>query len=149
VQHIPAINFVVSATVQAVFYDYNHSIQISKLPIGYLKPDVDGEWWNDRGGVVYVRFTQEQLDDSEHRFEGFMLKDQIHSSSSTNAPVIWPAIWSINLRATKDINQNLGFSFYVNNMLYYQPWHTSSTGANPVERNSSLFSYGFEMRFKL
>jgi hypothetical protein len=144
VQHIPKINFIVSATLQADLYTYNHSIEVSDMPSGYITIDENSSWNGNKGGVKYVAFTNEQLNDPNYKFKGYMLKDQKYTLAN-NRPETWPAIWCINLRVTKDINKNIGFSFFVNNFLYYQPWQTSSVSTNPVEKNASLFSYGFEM----
>jgi outer membrane receptor protein involved in Fe transport len=148
VQHIPKIGFIVSATIQADLYSYSRSIEISDMPVGYITTDPNSQWSGNRGGVKYIPFTQAELDDPSYQFKGYMLKDQKYSLTNNKAEV-WPSIWSINLRVSKDINKSLGFSFFVNNFLYYQPWQSSSISSNPVEKNSSLFSYGFEMYLNL
>ena len=140
VQHIPSIRFVVSATVQAIFYEYNRTINIPEVPVGYVTVDR-----NHPGATVYVPFTAAQLADPEARFEGFMVKDQIYKSQISNLPETWPPLWSVNLRVTKEVGNGLGFSFYVNNVFFKQPWHKSSISTTLVERNSNLFSYGFEI----
>lgn len=140
VQHIPSIRFVVSATVQAIFYEYNRTINIPEIPVGYVTVDR-----NHPGATVYVPFTAAQLADPEARFEGFMVKDQIYKSQISNLPETWPPLWSVNLRVTKEVGNGLGFSFYVNNVFFKQPWHKSSISTTLVERNSNLFSYGFEI----
>ena len=146
VQHIPAINFVVSATAQFIFHDYDHRISLAEQPMGYITESRDPQQWADgRGAVQYTPFTEAELQDPNFQFEGFMLKDQVYSNLLSNIPTKWPSVWNLNLRVTKEINQVLGFSFYVNNVLFHQPWQTTNTSIMPVERNSSLFSYGLEM----
>lgn len=148
VQHIPVISFIVSATAQFIFYDCNYETDISDRPLGYISPD--GNFSDGCGGVKYTLFTQEQFNDPEYKFADsrFILKDQHDLHSSLDLPTKWPMVWCLNLRVTKEIGTFMGFSFYVNNMLFYQPWQTSSNASNPVERNSSLFSYGLEISLK-
>lgn len=143
VQHIPAIGFIVSAAVQAVFYDYSKSVSLPEYPAGYIKPDPSGN-----GKTVFIGFTEEQINDPDFRFEGFLLKDQIYEPSVYNLAERWPPLWAVNLRVTKELGKNFGFSFYVNNFFFHQPWHTSTTSSGQVERQSSLFSYGFEFNMK-
>jgi hypothetical protein len=154
VQHIPSIRFIVSATAQFIFYDYDRTLYASEYPTGYLKSG--SVWDGTTASTVYVPFTQEQLQQAAGEtsatpkedwvtFEGYRLKNEILTNIVTNKPRIWPTVWCMNLRVTKEINNFLGFSFYVNNLFFHQPWQTSSNSSNPVERNSNLFSYGLEM----
>ena len=146
VQHIPVIKFVVTATAQFIFYDYDHTLYEGEKPIGYITDDHHKEnWTNGRGEVHYTAFTPEQFTDPDFEFEGFLLRDQVYERLVSNLPTIWPFIWSMNLRVTKEISNVMGFSFYVNNMLFHQPWQTTNTSPNPIERNASLFSYGLEL----
>ncbi len=157
VQHIPSLRFIVSATAQFVFYDYDRTLYASEYPIGYIKASND--WRDKTASTIYVPFTQEQLNQAVKetvdtpakdwvKFEGYRLKNEILTNIVTNLPRIWPTIWCVNIRVTKEISNLLGFSFYLNNLLFYQPWQTSTLSSTPVERNSSLFSYGLEMSLK-
>lgn len=146
VQHIPAIKFVVSATAQFVFHDYDKTVTQSERPIGYITDDHRPEGWiGGRGEVFYTEFTPEQFADPEYRFEGFLLRDQVYDRILSNRPTKWPSVWTLNLRVTKEITRQMGFSFYANNLFFHQPWQRASTSTVVVERNASLFSYGLEM----
>lgn len=136
VQHIPVIRFIVSASAQCLLYEYEHKISSGTRPCGYLYA---GE---------YVPFTADQLGEPEFSFHGYMLKDQIYSTSISNVPVTWPAVWCLDMRVTKEIGDNAGFSFYANNVLFNQPWQSNSVSVNKVERNGGLFSYGLEIFLK-
>lgn len=133
VQHIPAIRFIVSASAQCILYEYDHEVSSGTRPLGYIY------------GSEYVKFTEEQLDDMEFNFHGYMLKDQIFDTSISNVPVTWPAIWCLDMRVTKEIGDKAGFSFYANNVLFSQPWQSNSVSVSKVERNGGLFSYGLEI----
>lgn len=133
VQHIPVIRFIVSASAQCILYEYDHEVSSGTRPLGYIY------------GSEYIEFTEEQLDDMEFNFHGYMLKDQIFDTSISNVPVTWPAIWCLDMRVTKEIGDKAGFSFYANNVLFSQPWQSNSVSVSKVERNGGLFSYGLEI----
>lgn len=133
VQHIPVIRFIVSASVQCILYEYDHEVSSGTRPLGYIY------------GSEYIKFTEDQLDDIEFNFHGYMLKDQIFDTRISNVPVTWPAIWCLDMRVTKEIGDKAGFSFYANNVLFSQPWQSNSVSVSKVERNGGLFSYGLEI----
>lgn len=133
VQHIPAIRFIVSASAQCILYEYDHEVSSGTRPLGYIY------------GAEYIKFTEDQLDDIEFNFHGYMLKDQIFDTRISNVPVTWPAIWCLDMRVTKEIGDKAGFSFYANNVLFSQPWQSISVSVSKVERNGGLFSYGLEI----
>ena len=133
VQHIPVIRFIVSASAQCILYEYDHEVSSGTMPLGYIY------------GSEYIKFTEDQLDDIEFNFHGYMLKDQIFDTRISNVPVTWPAIWCLDMRVTKEIGDKAGFSFYANNVLFSQPWQSNSVSVSKVERNGGLFSYGLEI----
>lgn len=133
VQHIPVIRFIVSASAQCILYEYDHEVSSGTRPLGYIY------------GSEYIKFTEDQLDDVEFNFHGYMLKDQIFDTRISNVPVTWPAIWCLDMRVTKEIGDKAGFSFYANNVLFSQPWQSNSVSVSKVERNGGLFSYGLEI----
>lgn len=133
VQHIPVIRFIVSASAQCILYEYDHKVSSWTRPLGYIY------------GSEYIKFTEDQLDDVEFNFHGYMLKDQIFDTRISNVPVTWPAIWCLDMRVTKEIGDKAGFSFYANNVLFSQPWQSNSVSVSKVERNGGLFSYGLEI----
>ena len=133
VQHIPVIRFIVSASAQCILYEYDHEVSSGTRPLGYIY------------GSEYIKFTEDQLDDIEFNFHGYMLKDQIFDTRISNVPVTWPDIWCLDMRVTKEIGDKAGFSFYANNVLFSQPWQSNSVSVSKVERNGGLFSYGLEI----
>lgn len=153
VQSIPKLNFVLSGTVQAIFYDYNKSSKFIPAPEGYVVASEGVAPQTGVGDSKFVKFTDEQLADPEYSFpeewpasERFLLKDQIFEKSAySDVPEVWPPLWVFNLRVTKDIAKFLGVSFYVNNLFFSQPWHKSSVSSSVTERNSNLFSFGVEV----
>lgn len=147
VQSIPRLKFVVSGTVQAVLYDYTRSNRALDAPIGYLSP-APGSYVAGRGAAVFTPFTEQEIASPEGVTfgGGHKLSDQILPRSAySDKAETWPSLWVVNLRVTKDVTRFLGLSFYVNNVFFSQPWHKSSISTSESERNSNLFSYGFEV----
>ena len=147
VQSIPKLKFVVSGTLQAVLYDYTRSNRALDAPTGYLSPSSE-EYVGGRGEAIFTPFTQAELaaPDEVTFGGGHKLSDQIFARSAySDKAETWPSLWVVNLRVTKDVTRFLGLSFYVNNMFFSQPWHKSSISTSESERNSNLFSYGFEV----
>lgn len=142
VQSIPRLNFVVSATLQASLYEYSMRFNDITVPIGYI---------NIEEGTEIKPVTEQMLANAENIYvKGYRLSDNIYEKSVySGAEETWPSLWSANLRVTKDVAKFLGLSFYVNNLLFHQPWQTSSVSSTKVERNSNYFSFGFEIQFKL
>ncbi|MBQ9184841.1 MAG: TonB-dependent receptor plug domain-containing protein [Bacteroidales bacterium] len=138
VQGIPSIGFVLSASVQGVFYDYSWYKNVLGAPLGYLCPAADGK-------VKYVRFTTEDIAGGGS-FRGYDIQDQIYSRNAySDVPEKWPLLWSAALRVSKTVSRNMDLSFHINNLFFHQPWQKSSVSTSYSERNSSLFSYGLEL----
>jgi hypothetical protein len=55
----------------------------------------------------------------------------------------------MNMRLTKDVSKNFGFSFYVNNAFFHMPYQSSSASGTLTERNTGTFSFGVEMYVKI
>lgn len=157
VQSIPKLNFVLSGTVQTIFYDYTKNSRFTAAPEGYIIAENNVAPQVGTGAYEYVAFTSGQLDDPEYSFperwnaeDRFLLKDQIFQKTAySDVPETWPPLWVFNLRVTKDIAKFLGASFYVNNLFFSQPWHKSSVSSSVTERNSNLFSFGIELYVNL
>ena len=153
VQSIPKLNFVLSGTVQTIFYDYTKNSRFTAAPLGYIIAENNVAPQVGTGDFEYVAFSSEQLADPEYSFpeqwnaeDRFLLKDQIFQKTAySDVPETWPPLWVFNLRVTKDIAKFLGASFYVNNLFFSQPWHKSSVSSSVTERNSNLFSFGIEL----
>ena len=140
VQALPELSMVISAAIQASFYDSSLYSNSLLQPEGYWAPDSSGE-------IVFTPFTGEQLaNPDEVYFRGYALKDQMNQKSAyTGVAEEWPTLWSMSLRASKNLTKYLDLSFNVNNFFFYQPWQKSSVSSQEVERNSNLFAFGFEL----
>ena len=135
--NIPRMKMVISASNQVVFYSYRHTTNQKSDPFAWIDTDLS-----------YHEITQAMLDDPETRIKGILLSAQRRNPADSQ-PVTQPAIWLMNMRLTKDVSKNFGFSFFVNNAFYYMPYQSSSYSGTLTERNTGTFSFGVEMYVKI
>ncbi|MBR1869151.1 MAG: TonB-dependent receptor, partial [Bacteroidales bacterium] len=139
VQSIPAIAFVVSGTLQATLYDYSKNRIDIQTPVA----------WQDAEGRHPVTAAQ-LADPSAVLLHGYSLADNIYPKGAySDRAESWPSLWTVNLRVTKEVSRSFNLSFYVNNLLFSQPWQSSSISSTKVEKNSNYFSFGFEISLNL
>ena len=98
--------------------------------------------------LEYHEISETMLNDPDCRIGGYLLKDQI-IDPKTKSGTKQPPIWLLNLRLTKNIADFAGFSFYVNNLPYYQPWQHSNQTKTLSERSLNSFAFGVELSIKL
>ena len=75
--------------------------------------------------------------------------NDMNIKSSDAVPTKNPITWNLSGRLTKELGNIGGFSLYVNNMMYYEPYLKSSTTTTLSQRNTNTFSYGVELYFNL
>ena len=97
---------------------------------------------------MYEKITQAMLNDPDYRIKGILLSAQRRNPADSQ-PVTQPPIWLMNMRLTKDVSKNFGFSFYVNNAFFHMPYQSSSASGTLTERNTGTFSFGVEMYVKI
>ena len=138
VTNIPALRMVVSLRGQAIWYSYSDSRSPSTLdPIG----------WIDRS-LVYHEITPSMLADASYTIEGVSLAAQ-RKTRSDSTPTKNPITWLVSGRVSKEFGNYGGISFYVNNLLYYEPYMSSSSSATLTQRNTGNFSFGVELFLNL
>jgi hypothetical protein len=142
VLNIPSLKMVLSSSLQLIWYTYTETLNQVVSPIAYLLPDLS------TNGVTYHPITSAMLADPEYTIRGLKLKDALLTGSD-NPAVTQPPIMMMSTRLTKDISSTAGFSFFVNNTLFYQPWQRSSISNTLTERNQGTFNFGMELYFKL
>ena len=135
--HIPKLKMVGSATLQVIWYNYSRSTNPKRVPMGYLTNKLE-----------YHEITQDMWNDPEYRVEGYKLQDQIIEPTVKGATKE-PVLWLMNFRLTKSISDFAGFSFYVNNLPYYEPWQHNNQSKTLGERNKNTFAFGVELSIKL
>jgi outer membrane receptor protein involved in Fe transport len=135
--NIPRMKMVASLANQVIFYQYRHTTNQKSDPIAWIDTDLTSH-----------PITQAMLDDPEYRIKGILLSAQ-RKNPADSQPVTQPPIWLMNMRLTKDVSKNFGFSFYVNNAFYHMPYQASSSSGTLTERNTGTFAFGVEMFVKI
>ena len=82
------------------------------------------------------------------QIEGINISDLSKTYTDSN-PVSNPITWNLSARLTKELGKIGGFSLYVNNCLYHEPYLKSSTTTTLTQRNTGTFSFGAELYFNL
>lgn len=142
VLNIPSLRMVFSSSLQVIWYSFSGSINREMNPIAYVVPD------GNTMKLVEYPITQAMLDDPNYKIRGLLLSDA-HISGNDNPPTVQPPLTLITSRLTKDISNVAGFSFFVNNTLFYQPWQHSNISTTPTEKNQGTFNFGMELYFKI
>ncbi len=135
--NIPRMKMVISLANQVIFYQYKHTTNLKSDPIAWIDTDLS-----------YHEITQDMLDDASYMIKGVSLAAQ-RKNPADSSPVTQPPIWLMNMRLTKDVSKNFGFSFFVNNAFFYMPYQASSYSGTLTERNTGTFSFGVEMYVKI
>ena len=135
--NIPRMKMVASLSNQVIFYQYRHTTNQKSDPIAWVDTDLNMH-----------EITQAMLDDPDYMIKGVSLAAQRKNPADSN-PVTQPPIWLMNMRLTKDVSKNFGFSFFVNNAFFHMPYQASSYSGTLTERNTGTFSFGVEMYVKI
>lgn len=137
VTNIPALRMVASFSGQVIWYNYSYSTNPPMDPIAWIDTDLS-----------YNEITPEMLADENYMIKGVSLQSQ-RKNPSDNLPVTSPISWNISGRLTKELGKIGGLSFYVNNMMFYEPFQSNSVSNTLTQRNLGNFSFGVELFFKL
>ena len=135
--NIPRMKMVASLANQVIFYQYRHTTNQQSDPFAWIDTDLSRH-----------EITQAMLNDPDYRIKGILLSAQ-RKNPADSQPVTQPPIWLMNMRLTKDVSKNFGFSFYVNNAFFHMPYQSSSSSGTLTERNTGTFSFGVEMYVKI
>ena len=140
VTNIPELRMVASFTGQVIWHSSNYSFVAAKDPVGYVDytPLPDGSY---DVGYHYWKGTVEPIDGIDWE------KQKIRPND--NDVVKEPVTWNLSARLTKEFGSMAGLSFYANNVLYYEPFMSTNTSGTLTQRNTSTFSFGVELFFKL
>lgn len=137
VVNIPEMRMVASLNGQVIWYTYSKTTNQYQRPLGWLDTDLS-----------YHPITEAMLNDPDYKIKGISLADQVRDPKDTQG-ISFPPVWLINMRLTKDISRNMGFSFFVSNLFYYTPFQSSNVSGTKVERNANSFSFGMELFVKI
>lgn len=146
VTNIPALRMVASFTGQVIWHSSTYSYTAPKDPYAFITTDL--QWhriapdmttiWIDNQGKWSPTATNVGIDVEAQK-----------RRPNDNDPVKEPITWNLSARLTKEFGKFAGLSFYANNVLYYEPFMSSSTSGTLTQRNTSSFSFGVELFFNL
>lgn len=146
--HIPALKMVASFTAQAIWYDYSLSYIASKNPIAFMGSDLVKHAITSDMLSGYLDMNGNYSATKPTGVASVAISD-LNIKSSENKPVKNPITWNLQGRLTKELGNVGGFSLYVNNMIYYEPYLKSNTSGTLSQRNTGNFSFGAELYFNL
>lgn len=131
IQHVPKLKFVASLAVQTQWIQKQKTIVNNQYPIGYV----------DTEGTEHYLTTEESYSDQY----SYLIKsfDETYFMESER-----PVVWHMSLKLTKELKNDMSFSFYANNMFMNHPKYKNYKTGEIEKLNPSLF-FGAELNFKL
>lgn len=146
VTNIPQLRMVASFTGQVIWHSSTYSYQADKDPYAFITTDM--VWHpissDQLGGYLDVNGNWSATKPAQ----GISLEDQLIRPND-NEVTKQPVTWNLSARLTKEFGKFAGLSFYANNVLYYEPYMSSSTSGTLTQRNTSSYSFGVELFFNL
>ena len=148
VTHIPELRMVASLTTQVIWYNWNHSYNIDKNPIGWIDTNCNyHEITNDMlAGYLGMDANYYATPPTGQDYVGMY---QLLSRSIDLETESSPITWNIQARLTKELGKVGGLSFYVNNALYYEPFLYNNSHSKTRSQYNTGFSFGAELYFNL
>lgn len=148
VTKIPVLKMVASFTTQAIWYNWNHSYNADKAPIGWIDANLQQhtitcDMMNGYIGMDGVYYATQPTD------QNCVLVSDLATSYTDNAPSKSPVTWNTSLRLTKELGRIGALSVYVNNCLYYEPYLKGNLTTTLTQRNTGTFSFGAELSLNL
>ena len=148
VTHIPELAMVASLTTQFVWHNWQHTYIFDKDPIGWI--DTDCQYHNITpdmlAGYLGMDAKYYEIPPLDQEYVGMY---QLLSRSIDTETESSPIEWNIQARLTKEFGKVGGFSFYVNNALYYEPFLRGNSHSKTRTQYNNGFSFGAELYFNL
>jgi outer membrane receptor for ferrienterochelin and colicin len=147
VTHIPELRMVASLTAQAIWQNWTDSYTADKDPIGWIdtqlnRHDLTPDMMAGYIGMDAKWYAAQPADQKSVAVQDLLIR------VSDNEPSKSPVTWNLQARLTKELGQMGGFSFYVNNALYYEPYMKGNNTSTLSQRNVG-FSFGAELYLNL
>ena len=132
VTHIPRLRLILSTTMQMIWYDKYYYPTYDEQPIYLI--DGDGN---------QIAFDEEFLEANPLYQKYITVKSDTYYKTEVMSP-----LWVANIRLSKEINDNIKLSFYVNNFLNYRPMYQYTRSESYVRRNQNIY-FGAELKFNI
>ena len=148
VTNIPELRMVASFTGQVIWHNSNLSYAAPKNPIGWISTDLQEHAITNDMLSGYIGMDGAYYATQPADQQSISLQDQVKTPRD-NIPTKNPVTWNLSARLTKELGKSAGFSFFANNVLFYEPFMSSSTSKTLTQRNTGNFSFGVELFFNL
>lgn len=131
VTQIPKLRLILSATLQVIWFDRYYFPQYDEAPVYLLYPDGSTKAFTSemRTNPDYIRFV-------DIKSPNYFLKE------------VMPPLPQTNFRLSKEINDKIKLSFYVNNFFNYRPEYEFKRSGSFIRRNPSVY-FGAEIKVML
>lgn len=148
VTNIPALRMVASLTGQVIWHNSNLSYIAPKSPIGWITTDLKYNTLTSNMLNGYIGVDGKYYETAPEGIQSVSVAAQ-EINPRDNVPTKNPVTWNISARLTKEFSKSAGMSFYANNVMFYEPFLSSSTSKTLSQRNTGTFSFGVELFFNL
>ncbi|MDX9882190.1 MAG: TonB-dependent receptor [Prolixibacteraceae bacterium] len=131
VTQVPRLRLVLSTTAQMIWYDKYYYPLYDEVPMYLVYADGSTKTFSTemRTDPDYIRFVNQ-------RSENYYKKE------------IMPPLLLMNFRLSKELNDKVKFSFYVNNFLNYRPMYQYKQSGVFLRRNPEVY-FGAELKLML
>lgn len=135
IHNIPELRFVVTMAVQTVWIDSHRYIGMDSLPVAYMDAQNGGQtvWLSDEERNAITDTNVELYREIQPQY---YLREY------------WKPLWLVNLKLTKEIKKNIGFSFFANNVFLNRPLAESTRWKNDFTRRNQNIFFGTELYLK-
>lgn len=135
IHNIPEFRFVVTFSAQTIWQESNKRIGFDSIPVAYIERGTSQVVWLSEGQKAGIQSNDQEL---------FM-----NLAPQTFITERWDPLWLFNLRLTKEISKNIGFSFYANNVFAHRPLVENSRFKNQFQLRNPVLFFGTEINIKL
>ena len=148
VTNIPALKMVASLTTQVIWHDYSLSYSGNKQATGWIDEQLKRNAITNDMREGYIGFDGVYYATKPTTNDVVKISD-LDIKESDQQPSKQPITWNMAFRLTKELSKAVGFSLYVNNSFFYEPFLKSNKSSTLVQRNTGTFGYGLEFFFNL
>ncbi|MGO1650066.1 MAG: TonB-dependent receptor domain-containing protein [Sphingobacterium sp.] len=137
IHNIPEFRLVASLAIQTVWIDRHRYIGYDRIAQGYFSKQNGEVYWfteNERSQLDHTSLADREV--------ALTFSDEYFLTES------WKPRWLFNLRLTKEIGDQMGFSFFANNLFMHNPLEQSTRWSNQYSRRNPGFLFGAEMNIK-
>lgn len=148
VTNIPALKMVASLTTQVIWHDYSLSYSGNKQATGWIDEQLKRNAITNDMRDGYIGFDGVYYASKPTTNDVVKISD-LDIRESDQQPSKQPITWNMAFRLTKELSKAVGFSLYVNNSFFYEPFLKNNKSSTLVQRNTGTFGYGVEFFFNL